>query len=116
MYTNIDHEEGAEACRRKLEERSDKSVPSKVIKRLILIVLKSNIFRFGHYIYQQIKGTAMGTPMAPNYSNLFMDCLENRIIEDFFKKTGKRPLFWFRFIDDIYILNGLITYNFYNNS
>lgn len=104
LYTNIDHEEGAEACRLKLEERSNKTVPSHVLKRLILIVLKSNVFRLGCYIYKQIKGTAMGTPMAPNYSNLFMDNLENRIIEEFFKKTGKRPLFWFRFIDDIFFL------------
>ena len=104
LYTNIDHEEGAEACRIKLEERSNKTVPSNVIKRLILIVLKSNVFRLGCYIYKQIKGTAMGTPMAPNYSNLFMDNLENRIIGEFFKKTGKQPLFWFRFIDDIFFI------------
>ena len=41
-----------------------------VIKNLILMILKSNAFRFGNEYYRQITGTAMGTPMAPNYANL----------------------------------------------
>ena len=39
LYTNIDHEEGAEACREKLEERRDKSISSERLKTLILLVL-----------------------------------------------------------------------------
>ena len=46
--TNIDHEEGAEACFKKLEERKNKSIPSITIKNLILMILKSNAFRFGN--------------------------------------------------------------------
>ena len=65
LYTNIDHEEGAEACFKKLEEKK-KSIPSIVIKNLILMILKSNAFRFGNEYYRQITGTAMETPMAPN--------------------------------------------------
>ena len=39
LYTNIDHEEGAEACFKKLEERKNKSIPSIGIKNLILMIL-----------------------------------------------------------------------------
>ena len=46
LYTNIDHEEGTEACFKKLEERKNKSIPSIVIKTLIFMILKSNTFRF----------------------------------------------------------------------
>ena len=45
LCTNIDHEEGAEACFKKLEERKNESIPSIVIKNLILMILKSNAFR-----------------------------------------------------------------------
>ena len=70
LYTNIDHEEGAEACFKKLEERKNKSIPFIVIKNLILMILKSNAFQFGneYYSYRQITrtATAMETPMASN--------------------------------------------------
>ena len=83
LYTNIDHEEGAEACFKKLEERKNKSIPSIVIKNLILMILKSNAFRFGNEYYRQITGTAMGAPMAPNYVNLFMDNFEQNVLDDY---------------------------------
>ena len=83
LYTNIDHNEGAQACYESLELRHHKQIPSSLMKKLILVVLKSNAFRFGESIYHQIKGTAMGTPMAPNYANLFMNKLESNIINEF---------------------------------
>ena len=104
LYTNIDHEEGAQACFNALEKRKDQKVPSTLLKKLILLVLKSNIFRFNHQLYRQIKGTAMGTPMAVNYANLFLDDLETKMLNDYEKKTKLRPLFWFRYIDDIFFV------------
>ena len=61
----------------------------------------------------------MGTPMAPNYANLFMDKFENDLIEEYAAKTGLRPLVWFRYIDDIFFvwthgtesLNDFIQFN-----
>ena len=87
LYTNIDHEEGAEACFKKLEERKNKSIPSIVIKNLILMILKSNAFRFGNEYCRQITGTAMATPMAPNYANLFMNNFEQNLLHDYSQKT-----------------------------
>ena len=52
LYANSDHEEGAEACFKKLEERKNKSTPSIVIKNFILMILKSNIFRFGNEYFK----------------------------------------------------------------
>ena len=59
---------------------------------MIKLVLERNIFRFREKYYTQKKGTCMGTPMAPNYANLFMDKLERKLLESFKKKTGKEPL------------------------
>ena len=87
LYTYIDHEEGADACFKKLEERKDKSISSIVIKNLILMILKSNAFRFDNEYYRQITGTAMGTPMTPNYANLFMDNFEQNLLNDYSQKN-----------------------------
>ena len=71
---------------------------------MIKLVLERNIFRFREKYYTQKKGTCMGTPMAPNYANLFMDKLERKLLESFKKKTGKEPLVWWRYIDDIFFI------------
>ena len=68
------------------------------------MILKSNPFQFGNEYYRQITGTIMGTPMAPNYANLFMDNFEKNLLRDYSQKTGLSPLVWFRFIDDIFFI------------
>lgn len=119
LYTNIDHEEGAEACREKLEECCDKSISSERLKTLILLVLQSTAFRFGNCIYKQVMGRSMGTPMAPNYANIFMAKFEKDVIASYYEKTGLKPHVWFRYIDDVFFvwthgsdsLNDFISYN-----
>ena len=90
LYTNIDHEEGAET--------------SIAIKNLILMILKSNAFRFANEYYRQITDAAMGTPMALNYANLFMNNFEQNLLRHYSQKTGLSPLVWFRFIVDIFFI------------
>ena len=46
----------------------------------------------------------MGTPMTPNYANIFMDRFEQNLLDAFYQKTGKQPLVWWRFIDDIFFI------------
>ena len=104
LYTNTDHEEGAEACFKKLEERKSKSIPSIVIKNLILMILQSYAFRFGNEYYRQIYSTELRTPMTPNYADLFMNNFELNLLHDYSQKTGLSPLIWFRFIDDIFFI------------
>ena len=45
--------------------------PSIVINKLILMTLKSNAVWFGNESYRQLTGTAMGTPVVPNYAKLW---------------------------------------------
>ena len=52
--------------------------------------------------YKQIKGTAMGTPMAVNYANLFLNKFETELLMEFEKEFGVKPLVWMRYIDDIF--------------
>ena len=104
LCTNIDHEEGAEACLKKLEERKNKSILSIVIEKLILMILKSHAFWFSNEYYRQITSTAIATSMAPHYANLFMDNFEHNLLRNYSQKTGLSPLVRFRFIDNIFFI------------
>ena len=42
----------------------------------------------------------MGTKMAPSYANLFMGFVE----QDLLSRSAKKPLVWFRYIDDIFFI------------
>ena len=46
----------------------------------------------------------MGTPMAPNYANLFMSKFENDLITSYHQEKGLKPHVWFRYIDDIFMI------------
>ena len=64
------------------------------------LVLNSINFEFNGDHYLQIGGTAMGTALAPNYANLFIDRFETRTSENWQLK----PLLWLRFIYDIFMI------------
>lgn len=107
LYTVIDHEEGIAACEDALEERSmeeKNKMPTHYIVELIRLILSSNCFSFLDSFFKQIKGTAMGTPMAPSYANLFMTKIEKEMLSVYEMETGLRPISWMRFLDDIFFL------------
>ena len=62
-------------------------------------IVKHNYFTFNGRFYQQIQGTAKGSPFAPNYANIFMTTIEQHILHN--AAMGCTPMFWKRFIDDI---------------
>ena len=104
LYPNIDQQEGAEAAFHFMEQRRVKSIPSTIIKKLILLVLRSHTMNFLNRFFHQIKGTAMGTPMAVNFANLFMSKFEQDLLAAYQKEHKTTPLIWIRFIDDIFFI------------
>ena len=107
LYTVIDHMEGANACKdtlneRPLEEKTRR--PTRFIVNLILLILQSNCFKFGERLFRQHCGTAMGTPMAASYANVYMGNMEKKMLDAYERKTGLRPSFWYRFLDDVIFL------------
>lgn len=71
---------------------------------LLNLILKYNYFRFKDIFYLQVKGTAMGTPVAPSYANIFMSQVETNMLSKYKLLTGKSPLSWLRFLDDIFFI------------
>ena len=62
-----------------------------------------NAFTYDNQHYLQVCGTAMGTRMAPSYANIFMGVLEkNMLATPRAAPQGKTPLFYKRFIDDVF--------------
>ena len=70
-----------------------------LIVKLLKLVLESNIALYDGVYYLQVIGTAMGTPVAPNFAILFMYSVEQQLVDCFFR-SGKL-LFYTRYIDDI---------------
>ena len=64
-------------------------------------VLENNYCTFGGKIYQQVHGTAMGTPFAVVYACLFLTSIESEVYSKLPSELY-RPLFYKRYIDDIF--------------
>ena len=64
------------------------------------MLLKNNVFEHNEMFYRQLRGTAIGTKMAPPYTVAFMGKLE----EDFIKGQRLKPMVWWRYIDDIFMI------------
>lgn len=104
LYPNIDQVEGANACYEQLENRRDKTFSSALLKKLISLVLRCNALIFNNRFFQQISGTAMGTPMAVNFANIFMGKFEHDMLAEYERTHRMKPKMWVRFIDDIFIV------------
>ena len=89
LYPNIDHQEGIDAFENALTIRTSQSVPTSVLCDLIMTILKCNTLKFGERFFHQIKGTAMGTPMAVNLAELFMGKFETDSLNDYRNKYNK---------------------------
>ena len=99
LYLSIPHDAGLKALHEKLEERSDKKVPSADLVGMAEFVLKNSFFEFDSKVKQQISGTTMGTKFVLPYVYIFMDKVEIDVLETFVK-----PLVWLRYIDGIFFI------------
>ena len=108
LYTNIPQSEGLEAAREALEERTDKTVPTDYIMKLLQIILSYNIFEFDKEFYIQLLGVAMGCVPAVSFANIFMakkidPLIMNEAMK--FAKDNNNPVIMLkRFIDDIFMI------------
>ena len=51
-------------------------------------------------VFKQLRGTAIGTKIVPPYAIIFMDSLE----EDMLNNSLLKPLVWWCYIDDIFMM------------
>jgi hypothetical protein len=100
LYSNIALKMGIYYFEEALNKRKDQTVPTTLLITILSLVLKLNIFEFGTLQFQQLIGSAMGTPIAPNFANIFMAMIDKKLLQN----GNKFVHFFKRFIDDILII------------
>ena len=101
LYTSIPHKEGLTAVAHALESRPNPTISTRVILKLLYLVLHLNNFCFNDRHYLQIKGCAMGAKCSGSYADLFMGRFEGQHI---FPRINNRHHMYTRFKDDIFLI------------
>ena len=104
LYPNIDHKESVDTCSHVLDKRTNQSFPTRVIVKLIRLILKCNVTSFNVRFFHQIKGAAMSIPVTVSYANIFMSEFEQRLLQDYEQRYKHEPALWLRFIDNIFLV------------
>ena len=100
LYTNIKTDYGLESVKKMFDKHPNSLRPDKEILELLQLCLENNDFQFNGKWYLQTSGTAMGKKFAPNYANIDMAIFEEAALE----KAKKKPLVFYRFLDDIFMI------------
>ena len=78
-----------------LQDRT--TIPVDDIVDLLDFCLSTTNFKYNNNHYQQIFGTAMGSPVSAVMANLVMEDLEKRALST----SLSQPCFWKRYVDDV---------------
>ena len=100
LYTNLEHDLVLDYISNFMKDRlSDfKDLKIEGFKAILEMILKYNYFTFRDKFYLQIKGIAMGSKTGPSIANIFVHIVESIWLEE------NKPLFYKRFIDDIFVI------------
>ena len=100
LCANIPHTDSINACRTFLNRRTTDPALINDIPILTNFFLTHNLFQFNNDNYLQIKGTSMGTKMAPVYANISMDDIKT----SFLSASLQKPSIYCGYIYDIIVI------------
>lgn len=112
LYSNISNSLGLNAMEYWINRIPEK-INNRFLKEFILeaaeIVLTNNTFTFNGKHFKQIKGTAMGTKMAPTYATLTLGYLEEKMYKEINRLFNEETEMyitkhWKRYLDDCFIV------------
>ncbi|XP_030043886.1 vomeronasal type-2 receptor 26-like [Microcaecilia unicolor] len=107
LYTNILQMEALKIIETTLLKRTThKRIPNHLILTFATLALTKNYFLFQDTFYQQIKGTAMGSTMAPNLANLYV--ISYGFTEASLNGHVEFPFFYHTFPNDYSQYHGMI--------
>ena len=102
LYPNIPLREGLEAMDLFLLECRMNPVERDFMLNVLRTVLYSNVYEFNNVLYLQVTGTAMGTPTAVVFANVFLYMLGRKLIAKYINE--RKLLFYRRLIDDLFMI------------
>ena len=98
LYPSIPKIDGLEACKEALDNRTDKSIATTAVMKMLETVLDNNIFQFNNDNYIQVDGTAIWSRLGRNYACTYMGHWEKILLD----KCKSKPLLYVRYVDDIF--------------
>ena len=106
LYTFIEHEDGLRAVKHFLNTRALGLY--KYTEMLLIMIqncLQDYCFLFNNCLYQQMRGTAMGTCYVPSYANLHMGWWEEQVLlgEELIEWSN-RIIMWVCYTDYIFAI------------
>ena len=106
LYPSIDLADGLAALHTTL---SNSGLPPERVDFLVALtswVLHNNFFEFGDTFWKQVKGTAMGTPLAVAFAVIYLSVLEDEVLRICIlsEPSFVPPLLLKRYIDDLFAL------------
>ena len=112
LYTNINLSHALIViCEFITRNFTSTEISSQGFYEILKLIFENNIFGYKNKYFKQISGIAMGAKCAPSIANLYIAILEKNF------QTIHKPLLYFRFIDDIFvILHELFDINILTNS
>nr|VZI03821.1 unnamed protein product [Spirometra erinaceieuropaei] len=100
LFTSIPHHLAVETLQTLLEEQYDETDKKLKIKNLIDLLkhcLKT-FFTFNGAVYEQVKGTPMGSPLSSLIAEAVLQRLEALAFDHY------RPRLWVRYVDDTFVI------------
>jgi len=106
LYPSIVIEDGLRSLKETLYQKGLEKEHIKFILELTSWVLHNNVLTFNGKLYLQIKGTAMGTPLAVAYACIHIHVIEQEAFHIFTERgySLRNLRLYVRFIDDIYFI------------
>ena len=105
LFTNIPLKETIGICVNNLfadENSFVNGLPKNEFRKLLELAATESFFLFNDIYYKQIDGVAMGSPLGPTLANAFMCHFEKKWLEECPQEY--KPLFYRRYVDDIFVL------------
>ena len=99
LYPSIPRTETTESCRKALDSRKEKTIPTDTVITLISTVLDNSTFTFNNKHYKQTDGTSIGSKLGKNLACTYMGMWEHELLD---RCKDSPPLIYFRYIDDIF--------------
>ena len=104
LFTNVPVDKTLNVIKHRLENDNTLQNRTKLnintIMELLTLCIKTTYFQLNTDFYQQDFGMAMGSPLSPIVSNIFMEDFEQHHIQNYTHK----PVIWWRYVDDVFAI------------